>query len=235
MNKILIGGAGGAPSEGVIKSLLLSSKKEEVVGMGSIPSDLALSHAKRKYVVPFANEANYKDELMKVLKEERPSLIHLQNDLEVWHVSKMRDDVQEMGTKVFMPKHEVIDTCVSKWKSWEAFKKAGIIVPENIFINSEEDLKKAFKELGDKEGKIWLRAEEMAGGGVGSIPTNDFEMARAWINRYDGWGKFMPDQMLGSQTMTWLRTGCNPSVSWMWRSPWRSASLTTATSTRWSG
>ncbi|MBP5493838.1 MAG: hypothetical protein J6X97_02005 [Lachnospiraceae bacterium] len=204
MNKILIGGAGGAPSEGVIKSLLLSSKKEEVIGMGSVASDLAMSHAQRKYLVPYANDAKYKDSLMKILKEEKPSLIHLQNDLEVWHVSKIRDDVMETGTKVFMPRHEVIDTCVSKWKSWEAFKKAGITVPENMFINSEDDLKRAFKELGDSDGKIWLRAEEMAGGGAGSIPTNDYDMAKSWINRFDGWGKFIAAQMLGSQTITWL-------------------------------
>ena len=34
MSKILIGGAGGAPSEGVINSLLLSKKQEEIIGMG---------------------------------------------------------------------------------------------------------------------------------------------------------------------------------------------------------
>ena len=33
MKKILVGGAGGAPSEGVIRSLLLSKKGEEVVGI----------------------------------------------------------------------------------------------------------------------------------------------------------------------------------------------------------
>ena len=53
MEKILIGGAGGAPSEGVIRSLLQSEKKEEIIGMGSIPSDLsseaALCSAVRQY------------------------------------------------------------------------------------------------------------------------------------------------------------------------------------------
>ena len=51
MAKILIGGAGGAPSEGVINSLLLSKRHEEIIGMGSVPSDLVLSHAKRKYAL----------------------------------------------------------------------------------------------------------------------------------------------------------------------------------------
>ena len=204
MTKILIAGAGGAPSEGVIRSLLMSEKHEEIIGMGSVPTDLVLSHAKRKYIVPFANDAAYKDELMKILTKEKPTLAHFQNDLEVWHASRIRDDIQSVGTKLFMPEHQVIDTCVSKWKSWVAFKKAGITVPENIFINDEKDLKRAFRELGDHDGKIWLRAERMGGGGMGSIPTNDYDMAKSWIDRYEGWGSFIAAEMLTSQTITWL-------------------------------
>lgn len=204
MSRILIGGAGGAPSEGVIRSLLLSPEKEEIIGMGSEPSDLALSYAIRRYVVPYANDVNYKTELMKVIHKERPDLIHFQNDLEVYHASLFRDDIQTAGTKIFMPPHEVINTCVSKWKSWKAFKRAGLTVPENIYINDEIDLKRAFKELGDKNGKIWLREEVMGGGGMGSIPTNDYNMAKAWIDRYNGWGKFIAAEMLGSHTVTFL-------------------------------
>ncbi len=34
--KVLIAGAGGAPSEGVINSLLKCNKGDEVIGMGSV-------------------------------------------------------------------------------------------------------------------------------------------------------------------------------------------------------
>lgn len=202
--KILIGGAGGAPSEGVIRSLLLSDKHEEIIGMGAVKSDLILSRAKKKYLVPYANESTYKDELLKVLQKEKPSFIHFQNDLEVWYASKIRDAILETGTKLFMPDHDVVDICVSKWKSWNCFKNNGIKVAENIFINDEYDLKRSFKELSDKDGKIWLRAESIGGGGIGSIPTNDFELARAWIRRYNGWGKFIAAEMLTDKTITWL-------------------------------
>lgn len=204
MSKILIGGAGGAPSEGVINSLLLGKKQEEIIGMGSVPSDLVMSHAGRKYIVPYANAPEYRKELIKILNKERPGLIHFQNDLEVYHGSLIRDDIASTGTKVFMPRHEVIETCVNKWKSWKAFKKAGLTVPENIFIHDEDDLRRAFRELGDKEGKIWLRANDVGGGGMGSIPTNDYDMAKAWINRYNGWNNFIAAEMLSSQTVTFL-------------------------------
>ena len=45
MNKILVGGAGGAPSEGVINSLSASKTQELIVGMGSELTDLILSKA----------------------------------------------------------------------------------------------------------------------------------------------------------------------------------------------
>lgn len=204
MPKIIIGGAGGAPSEGVINSLLLSPEKEDIIGMGSVPTDLVLSKAKRKYLVPYADASTYKKELFKVLDAEHPDLLHVQNDLEVYHVSLLREEIQAKGIKLFMPSHDVVETCVNKWRSWQVFKKAGLTVPENILIKDETDLKRAFKELADKDGKVWFRDGAIGGGGKGAIPTNDYAMAKAWIERYGGWGSYVAAEMLTSQTVTFL-------------------------------
>lgn len=204
MTKILIAGAGGAPSEGVINSLLKSKKQETIIGMGSEPTDLVLSHAERKYHVPYANTSGYKDALLKILRAEKPDLVHFQNDLEIYHASLLRDDIHAAGTKTFMPPHEVIDTCVHKYKTYLKFKQAGIRVPVNMMIHNEQDLKKAFSDLGDKDGKIWLRSASIGGGGKGSIPTNDYQMAKCWIDRFNGWGDFVAAQMLTPDTVTWL-------------------------------
>ena len=72
MSKIIIGGAGGAPSENVIKSIC--QEPEEVVGVGSEPYDLMLSAAKRKYQIPYAGEEGYKEKLFHVFEKERPDL-----------------------------------------------------------------------------------------------------------------------------------------------------------------
>lgn len=201
--KILIAGAGGAPSEGVINSLI-SAGRYEVVGMGSEPTDLVLSHAARKYVVPYANRPEYKDRLIEVLRSEKPDLVHFQNDLEVFHASLLRDDIHAEGVKTFMPPHDVIDTCVHKYKSYLKFKEAGVKVPENMLINSPEDLERAFADLGDENGCIWLRASSIGGGGKGSIPTNDHALAKCWIDRNNGWGDFVAAQMLTPRTVTWM-------------------------------
>lgn len=204
MKKILIAGCGGAPSEGVVKSLLIANDGEEIIGMGSEPTDLVLSRALRKYVVPYSNTPEYKKYLFNLINKEHPDLLHAQNDLEIFEISKIRSEIEATGTKLFMPRHDVIDTCVNKYKSYLKWKKYGIKVPENIFINNEEDLKIAFDRLSDSDGKIWLRSTDIAGGGRGALPTNDYEFAKRWINRFSGWGNFTAAEMLTSNTVTWL-------------------------------
>jgi len=204
MSKILISGAGGAPSEGVINSLLRGNKSDTVIGMGSEPTDLVLSAASKKLYVPYANKPDYKERLLHILKTEKPDLVHFQNDLEIFNASLIRDDIISTGTKIFMPDHEVIDTCVHKYKSYLAFRAAGVLVPENIMINNEEDLRNAFAKLGDENGKIWLRASSIGGGGKGAIPTADFSMAKAWIEHHKGWSDFVAASMLTADTVTWL-------------------------------
>ncbi|GGB60462.1 carboxylate--amine ligase [Shewanella inventionis] len=203
MKKIMIAGAGGAPSEGVINSLLKSGN-EIIYGLGSEPTDLILSNAERKFFVPYADTIEYKPALLKILNEQKPDLLHFQNDLEIFHASLFRDEILKTGVKLFMPEHNVIDTCVHKHKSYEAFKNAGVKVPRNIFINNEEDLKQSFIELADNNGKIWLRASSIGGGGKGAIPTSDYALAKSWIDHYNGWGDFVAAEMLCADTITWL-------------------------------
>lgn len=204
MKKILIGGCGGAPSEGVVNSLLLCEKGDEIIGIGSEPTDLILSAAKRKYVVPYANENNYEEELIKILNYEKPDLVHFQNDHEVFEASKIRNKILNTGTKVFMPRHEVIDICVNKYKSYLKWQEAGIKVPKNILLNNIDDLKKAFETLANKNGKMWLRASSIGGGGKGALPTNNFDFAKLWIDKFKGWGDFVAAELLTPNTVTWL-------------------------------
>ena len=203
MKKILVAGAGGAPTEGVVFSLL-KNPNNYVIGMGSEPTDVILSKADKKYYVPYTNTNKYKDKLLEILNKEKPDLVHFQNDLEIYHSSLIREEIKATGTKIFMPDHSVIDTCVHKYKSYQAFKKAGVIVPVNITIDTEEDLKRAFKELGDSQGKIWLRDSGIGGGGKGALPTNDYMLAKSWIDHYKGWGDFIAAEMLTPKTVTWL-------------------------------
>lgn len=204
MAKILVMGAGSAQSNGVINCLLNVEKPEEVIGAGSEPTDLVFASCKKKYLIPHSTSPEYKKALLKLLIHEKPDFMHFQHDQELFIASAIRDEILATGTRLLIPDHETIDTCVYKYKSYLKFKEAGIKVPENIFLDHEDDLKKAFTRLGNENGTIWLRSTNIGGGGVGSLPTNDFEFAKLWIEKYDGWGKFVAAELLTPDSVTWL-------------------------------
>lgn len=202
MSKILIGGAGGAPSENVIRSLI-QCPEEEIIGMGSEITDLMLSSASKKYEVPYAVSSEYKGRLKEILNKERPDFIHFQNDIEIRVASNIREDILATGTKLYMPSKETINKCVNKGISADIWGSEGIKIPKTITINTEKDLRFAFDHLGNKQGEIWLRATE-GGGGKGALPTDNYEFAKLWIDRFRGWGNFTAAELLAPDTVTWL-------------------------------
>ncbi len=203
MPKIVITGAGSAQANGVINSLLMAND-DEIIGLGSDPVDLMMSQAHKRYLMPHSRDAKYKAALLKLLEIEKPDMIHFQHDLELWMALRFRDEIERTGVKMLVPDYETIDTCVHKYKSWLKFKKAGIKVPENIILNDCDDLKHAFLELGNEEGRIWLRSISIGGGGKGSLSTNNFKEAVEWIDRNKGWGDFAAAELLTKDTVTWL-------------------------------
>ena len=203
MKKVLIAGAGGAPTENVIHSWKQSVKDEEIIGIGSEPFDMMLSEADRRYHVPYAVADGYKKRLFEILDKEKPDLAHFQNDVEIRVVSRMRKDILDKGIGLYMPAKETVEVCVDKGKSTEIWMREGIKVPHTIIVNDENDLKRAFDNLGDNDGNIWLRST-VGGGGKGALPTNDYEFAKIWIDRFNGWGEFTAAELLTKDTVTWL-------------------------------
>lgn len=202
MKKILIGGAGGAPTENVIRSLK-EDGREEIIGIGSEPFDMALSASDMLYQVPYAGAPGYKERLFEIIAKEKPDFAHFQNDLEIREVSRMRSDILAQGVKLFMPTEEVIETCVDKGRTAEIWMREGITVPRTMIVEDKDVLKDAFDQLGNDEGFIWLRTT-VGGGGKGALPTNDYEFACRWIERFNGWGGFTAAELLAKDTVTWL-------------------------------
>lgn len=207
--KIVITGAGSAQSNATINCLLMANDGEEIIGPGADPIDLMFCQAHRRYLVPHAKQAGHKDVLLKLLELEKPDMIHFQHDLEVWKALQFRDEIESLGIKMLVPDFNTVDTCVHKYKSWLKFKEADITVPENIEINDRSDLRRALNELGDENGKIWLRAKSIGNGGKGSLSVSDYEEAEKWINRNAGWGEFVAAELLTERTITWLSIWVN--------------------------
>lgn len=200
MARIYIGGAGGAPSNGFIKSLRCSARRDHLIGASSSATDLFLADVEEKYVVPLATDKAYEQAVTHLWQKTKPDFIHVQHDFEVRAISSLRHKLAEVGITVYLPSHATIENCVNKLKSQLIWQEAGVNTPRTMALHNEEDLKKAFATLGDK---IWLRAEEGAGG-AGALPADSFEFAKNWIDHFNGWGNFMAAELLSKNTVTWL-------------------------------
>lgn len=207
--KIVITGAGSAQSNATINCLLMANDGEEIIGPGADQVDLMFCKAHKRYLVPHAKQPGHKEALLKLLEIEKPDMIHFQHDLEVWKALQFRDEIESLGVKMLVPDFGTVDTCVHKYKSWLKFKEAGVTVPENIVINDRNDLRRALNELGDENGKVWLRAKSIGNGGKGSLAVSDYEEAEKWIDRNDGWGEFVAAELLTDRTITWLSIWVN--------------------------
>lgn len=197
---IQIGGAGGAPSNGFIRSLRESGRGDYLIGTSCVVSDLFLADVNEKYPIPAALDPSYNDSLLRILGKIRPDFIHLQNDYEVRAVSRLRDQIEAMGVKHYLPAAETIENCVDKGKSYKIWQRAGIRVPNTMLLHNPDDLRRAFDNYGET---IWIRAIEGAAG-RGALPANDYDFARIWIDRYNGWGEFTAAELLTKDTITWL-------------------------------
>lgn len=199
MAKIQVGGAGGAPSNNFIKSLRESGRKDYIVGTTCVASDLFLADTEEKYFVPPAVAADYPKRILKLISVVRPDFIHLQNDFEVRAISRLRNEIEALGTKHYLPDALTVENCVDKQKSYTIWKSSGIRVPETILLHDEGDLKRAFEIFGST---IWVRAIE-GGGGRGALPADNYEFAKIWIERFKGWGNFTASELLSEQSITW--------------------------------
>lgn len=200
MARILIGGAGGAPSNNVIRSWRAGGDADHLIGMCSIPSDLLLADVDERHVVPPATDVSYVDRLDELVRRTQPDLLHAQHDFEVRRISRERGRLGALGVKLFLPDAATIEACVDKQRSYRIWRDAGLTVPETITIADAEDLRGAFEALG---GRVWLRATE-GGGGTGALPTSSPDFARLWIDEHAGWGRFTAAACLTPDSVTWL-------------------------------
>jgi carbamoyl-phosphate synthase large subunit len=201
--KILLGGAGGAPANNVIKSLRDGGSGDRLIGMSSVPSDLFLADVDERHAVPYAVAAHYPARLAQVVKQCKPDLLHAQHDFEVRAVSRLREKLLAAGVRLFLPDAETVENTVDKGKSYEIWSRAGVPVPLTFLVHGREDVRRALDRFG---GKVWLRATE-GGGGKGALPVNhprEYEFACHWVERCGGWGSFTAAEMLSSNSVTWL-------------------------------
>lgn len=197
MRTILITGAGGAPATNFVRSLRMAKdEKFRLIGVDADKYYAKRSETDETHLVPMASDPAYLPILNQIIKETNAELVFAQPDFEISFLSEHRE---KLACKVFLPEKETVRICQNKFKSYECWAKAGLPVPATMMIETEADLDRAFKEFGPR---IWIRATEGAFG-KGSLPTENRDQAKAWLDFQRGWGSFCAAECLEKDSVTW--------------------------------
>ena len=197
MKKVMLTGAGGAPSINFTLSLRDSGERIYIVGTDCDKYRIQRAQTDERHLVPLANDKAYIPFIRSLIEETKCDFLHCQNHQEVYVVSKQRN---KLPISTFLPKHRTVEICNNKMKSYLRWSASGLTVPKTCMIRTEKDLKNAFEELGST---LWLR-EVQGSAGKGSIKTSRFDVAKNWIDFHRGWGKFTAAEYLTPNSTTWL-------------------------------
>ena len=195
MKRILITGAGGAPSLNFTRSLRQAPEEFHLIGVDCDEFYLCRAETEERYLVPRASEPDYIDIIAEIVRGSEAEIVFAQPDPEVAALSEARD---ELGAVTFLPSQSTVTICQDKWETYSRWREAGLKVPETKLVGDRPGLKAMFK----KHGQLWLRATKGAAG-RGAFHAQSLEDALAWLEFKRGWGSFTAAEYLSPDSVTW--------------------------------
>lgn len=196
MKRVLLSHAGGCIGLGFARALKAAPEPFYLIGVDAGKFSLQRAKTDEKYLIPRANDDAFLPVLKAIIDETQPDLLWVQHDAEIAVVSKI---AYSLSVPTFLPQADTVAVCQDKMASYHRLHEARVPVPESRLICTEDDLRQAFRELGDE---VWLRAIKGTAGN-GSLPVSDFHFAKDWIDFHHGWGQFMAAERLTQRSVSW--------------------------------
>lgn len=174
---VMILGAGGGGGNNLVRSFRTSSLVGKIIGCNCFAHSVAKSSADKTYLMPESSQANYREELLKVIENEKIDLIVPNNDREVAAISSIRDQLPVLK---FLPDHCDVVTCQNKNEFYRALKKNDVPVPSFVQVTSESEIEENMRQIGETE-KYWVRPIR-GSGSRGATWVYNASQARKWIS-----------------------------------------------------
>lgn len=178
--RLLIMGAGGGPSNNLIRSLRLGDPSFHIVGCHRDRFTLRQSSADRSYLIPPADHPAFVESLNALIEKEDIGLLIPNSDADVRAIAACR---AEIACRVFLPRPEVIDLCQDKYRLSAFLETRGIRVPATCPVSSVDNLEALFDKL-PPHAPLWCRLRT-GQGGMGAMLVKSPEQARSWIRYWE--------------------------------------------------
>ena len=175
MTRVLVTGAGSGLGNNVIRSLRAAEPRLIVVGAHSDRFLLKKSDADVSYLLPPAHAPEHAAALRRLVARERVALVVPTSDHDVRVISRHR---RRLGTRVFLPRHSVIELCQDKYRVSAYLRRRGVPAPLTLPIRRGDDVTRLFRRL--PPGRAWCRVRR-GSGSYGAAPVDSAAQARAWM------------------------------------------------------
>jgi len=169
----------GAPGVPVAKCLKIADRNLRLVGLESNPSSPGFFDPifdKTKAIPPLPDEG-YPDQLLSICSEEELDILMPNTDAEVARLSRYLDEFKEVGTRLLIPRYEVVSRVENKIRLELFLREEGIPHPKSEIVHvdaNSSDLKLgyplvikseegAFSVMNEDELKVALRRLSLLG------------------------------------------------------------------------
>jgi carbamoyl-phosphate synthase large subunit len=205
---VLVTGAGGPLGVNLTRCLREGTTPARIIGTDANRWHLPLSLCDQSYLIPLARERDaYQRALVEVAAREEVEVIIPTHPVEVRAVAELHAEGGLGDMKTALPTLDVLEICDDKAATQERLQEAGVAVPQTVLLGDEGDLQGAFRALRAGEGEpVWVRGSGAPGLGIGgaALPCRSLEVARAWIEHHQGWGRMAASEFLPGDNLTWM-------------------------------
>jgi carbamoyl-phosphate synthase large subunit len=146
MVRVLVTSAGTIVAQGVMKSLRLANLSGQnaeaytIVGADMSPQAVGLYRSDIGILVPGATSQDYIDAMITACRKEGVAAIFVGSDEELLPLSRASERIEaETGAVVISNPTSVIETCVDKWKTFQALKSRSLPCAESRLPQESED------------------------------------------------------------------------------------------------
>ena len=142
INVLITGLSGGGHGVEILKALKMSNLNLRIVGTNNTKNSFGIPLVDEHYVVPSANEPNYIETMLDIVKKNNIDVLFHGCEPELKKISENRNLFEANG--VFLPinTQKVINLCMNKIQTMDFLRSKGFPVPEYCLISSMDDVKK---------------------------------------------------------------------------------------------
>jgi len=183
--RVLITGAGGGPSNNLMRSLGRADATIDLIGCHSDRFILNLSPARRNFLVPpydaarAGSEAQFGKALRTIVAENRVDLIIPGNDHDALALAKMQKR-EPFACHALLPSVHTLMLCQDKYDLNQLLRDKGVAVARTYSIDGKHALLKAWRALAPCN-LAWCRIRRGAAS-RGATMVRDAEQAWSWIS-----------------------------------------------------